>query len=256
MLTEDVKKIWEQNAEVYDERTKKQLSNEIGTKEGWADLVMSFAPQEGSLDILDCGTGPGFFPVALGERGHRVTGIDLSENMISAAKENVAAAGVKAELLVMDCQETVFEDESFDMVISRSLTWTLMDPPKAYREWKRLLKPGGRLVITDGNFYLHNHEETQMKRFQELNDRMIRERGVGIYKYNGGKDCFREIGKDLFMSSRRRPLWDLGCLMDLGFSNVFAIPDIRDHIPGAWPEDELDRAVSDLMPMFLVGAQK
>ena len=99
MLKEDVKEIWEQNAGVYDERTKKQLSNEMGTKEGWAELILSFAPQEGSLDILDCGTGAGFFPVALGERGHRVTGIDLSENMILAAKENAAAAHVKAELM-------------------------------------------------------------------------------------------------------------------------------------------------------------
>ena len=257
MWDQEIKQIWEENAEVWDIRVKKQLTDTQPVKEAWADLVLSCAPREGSLQILDCGTGPGLFPIALGERGHHVTGIDISENMITEAEQNIRAAHVDAELLVMDCQETAFPEEHFDMVISRSCTWTLSDPPKAYKEWKRILKRGGRLVIMDGNFYLHLHDKERLARFEDLNERMKKERGVGIFTHKDQKDSFSMIGKDLFMSSKHRPLWDLGYLMELGFSKVFAIPDIRSFIPGALDQaDELDRELSDLSPMFLVGAQK
>lgn len=250
-LEQEIKKVWDRSAEDYNERVRKQLSDERHVKEAWADLVLSRAPREGRLEILDCGTGPGFFPVALGERGHHVTGIDLSEKMIKEAAENVRAAQIEADLYVMDCQETRFPDESFDMVISRSITWTLSDPPKAYREWKRLLKAGGRLVILDGNFFLHLHDKERMARFTEIEERMKKERGTGAFA-----NCYDSINKDLFMSSRYRPLWDLGYLMEIGFSSVFAVPDIRSFIPDPEHMEEVDRELSDLIPMFLVGAEK
>jgi hypothetical protein len=58
------------------------------------------------------------------------------------------------------------------------------------------------------------------------------------------------------MSSKNRPLWDLGYLMEIGFSNVFAIPNIRGMVPDAANEDDINRKLSDLRPMFIVGAQK
>ena len=251
-LEQRIIQTWETGAAAYDERVKTQLSDSRRVKEAWADLVLSFAPREGTLDILDCGTGPGFFPVALGERGHHVTGIDISENMIKAARANLSASQVDAELFVMDCQRTDFPDERFDMVISRSITWTLSDPPKAYREWKRLLKKGGSLIIMDGNFFLHLYDEERGAAFQRLDSRMRTEKGTGIF----GEDRYAGIQNDLFMSRKKRPLWDLGYLMELGFSRVYAVPDIRGLIPDPEHMEEIDREVSDFMPMFLVGAQK
>ena len=43
----------------------------------------------------------------------------------------------------MDAENLRFADESFDVVISRNLTWTLPDVKSAYREWVRVLKKGG-----------------------------------------------------------------------------------------------------------------
>lgn len=69
-----------------------------------------------------------------------MTGIDITENMIHEAKENVKAAGLSADLMTMDCHNLNFPDETFDMVICRNITWTLDNPQKAYREWLRVLK--------------------------------------------------------------------------------------------------------------------
>ncbi len=259
-LNMEIKGIWEGDAGVYDEGVKKELTEQNTSSEAWADLVLSCAPAGGDgkpLNILDCGTGPGFFPVVLGRRGHHVTGIDLTENMIAKAKENIQAAGVTAEAIVMDCQKTDFPDETFDMVISRNITWTLSDPQKAYREWQRVLRPGGRLLIFDGNYYLHLFDEERMKTFRRLDERMKQERGRGIFSHSGAGDTFGEISSRLFMSSKNRPLWDLQYLMEIGFRWVFASPDIRKDMGREQEEtDELTREIHAFMPMFLVGAEK
>ena len=51
----------------------------------------------------------------------------------------------------MNAEALCFEDSSFDIVISRNLTWNLPDPDKAYAEWTRILKSGGLLLNYDAN---------------------------------------------------------------------------------------------------------
>jgi ubiquinone/menaquinone biosynthesis C-methylase UbiE len=256
MLEQEIKRIWEVDADHYDALVKNALHDDRHLTNAWAEMILSWAPRGGQLDILDCGTGPGFLTISLAEQGHHVTGIDISENMIEKASENVRNAKVNAELFVMDCQETAFPEESFDLVVSRAVTWTLSDPPKAYKEWKRLLKKGGRLIILDANVFLHLYDEERKTRFEQLDRRAKQERGHGIFSRGDEEDFFKSIKKDLFMSSKNRPLWDLGYLMEIGFSNVFAIPNIRGMVPDAANEDDINRKLSDLRPMFIVGAQK
>ena len=47
----------------------------------------------------------------------------------------------------MDSHQLSFDDNTFDLLINRNVTWTLYDPEQAYKEWYRVLKPGGRLLI-------------------------------------------------------------------------------------------------------------
>ena len=95
-----------------------------------------------------------------------MTGIDITENMIHEAKENVKAAGLSADLMTMDCHNLNFPDETFDMVICRNITWTLDDPQKAYKEWLRVLKKGGRLLVSDACWYLHLYDEEKKKIYE------------------------------------------------------------------------------------------
>ena len=170
MLNDEIKDYWEGESYVYSDIIKKSLDDE--GKNAWADLVLGNAPKKEKLEILDVGTGPGFFPVLLGEKGHHVTGIDITENMIRRAAENISAAGVKADLAVMDCQNIQYHDESFDLVVCRDLTWTLADPVKAYKEWTRVLRKGGVLLVFDACWYLHLFDEKRMKVFEEDNNNL------------------------------------------------------------------------------------
>ena len=44
------------------------------------------------------------------------------------------------------------------MIVSRNVTWTLYDPIHAFKQWHHVLKPGGKLVIFDANWHLHQFE--------------------------------------------------------------------------------------------------
>ena len=67
--------------------------------------------------------------------------------MIDHAEHMAAVLGLDARFLIMDAEETDFQDESFDVLVTRNLTWTLPHIARAYREWYRLLKPGGVLIM-------------------------------------------------------------------------------------------------------------
>ena len=159
MQNDKIKEYWEGEAGIYSEGIKAELQSE--TAENWRNLILEYAPEKEHLEILDVGCGPGFFEVTLGKEGHHVTGIDITENMIHEARENVKAAGLSADLMTMDCHNLQFPDETFDMVICRNITWTLDDPQKAYREWLRVLKKGGRLLVSDACWYLHLYDVSQ-----------------------------------------------------------------------------------------------
>ena len=145
MQNDKIKEYWEGEAGIYSEGIKAELKSE--TAENWKNLILEYAPEKEHLEVLDVGCGPGFFEIMLGKEGHHVTGIDITENMIHEAKENVKAAGLSADLMTMDCHNLNFPDETFDMVICRNITWTLDDPQKC-TEKRRTPFGIGRLLVS------------------------------------------------------------------------------------------------------------
>ena len=135
-----IKDFWEGEAQIYDEAIKEELKGKFAPQ--WKKLILDNSPKADRLKVLDIGTGPGFFPVLLAQEGHDVTGIDVTENMIKWAKHNAENCGVEATLLTMDTHKLDFEDNSFDVIVNRNVTWTLENPKDAYKEWMRVLKPG------------------------------------------------------------------------------------------------------------------
>lgn len=109
--------------------------------------------------ILDVGCGPGFFSVVLAGAGFSVTALDASAGMIDQARHRASVRGVCIETVQGDAQALPFSDNAFDCVCSRNLVWNLEDPRAAYREWLRVLKPGGVMLVFDGNHYRYLFDE-------------------------------------------------------------------------------------------------
>ena len=245
---EKIKDYWEGEAGVYSQGIQEELSG--FQREAWKRLVLENAPQKSVMKILDVGTGPGFFPIVLGKEGHWVTGIDLAENMIAQAKENRRIHGGTAELLVMDCQKLEFPDDSFDLILCRNLTWTLEDPLKAYREWRRVLKPGGRLLIFDACWYRYLYDKDLKRKYEENEEKVFEKYSQKIHNH-ADPEKGSQLGNRLYLSDKIRPLWDLEYLLKLKFKKVFAEADITDKVCSP-KEKELYR----LTPEFMVGAEK
>lgn len=143
------------------------ISSEFASfrKEAWKKQLLQHFDGKKNQKVLDIGTGPGFFACILSEEGQQVTAIDRSEGMLSHARNNAKHLGVNPEFLAMDVNQLEFEEESFDVIVSRNVTWTLEHPEKVYTEWKRLLKPGGKILIYDANWQLQFFDQELRKRF-------------------------------------------------------------------------------------------
>jgi ubiquinone/menaquinone biosynthesis C-methylase UbiE len=103
--------------------------------------------------VLDLGSGAGndcFVARALvGETG-KVTGLDLTEQMVSKARENCAKLNYNnVEFVVGDIESMPFEDKIFDVVISNCVLNLVPDKTKAFKEIFRVLKPGAHFCVSD-----------------------------------------------------------------------------------------------------------
>ncbi len=99
--------------------------------------------------VLDAGCGEGYNTRLFAQQGAHITGIDLSENMIRLAQEEEKQNPLGIDYNVASFTDlSIFEDNSFDTVLS---TMALMDGPgyeQALQEFYRVLKPGGSLFFS------------------------------------------------------------------------------------------------------------
>ena len=103
--------------------------------------------------VLDLGTGPGYLPIEIAKRSLaiKIVGIDLTLKLIQMAQKNALEAGLKDRLnfQVGNAASLLFDDASFDMVISTGMLHSLRDPVKVLIEIYRVLKKGGEAWIFD-----------------------------------------------------------------------------------------------------------
>src|SRR5207244_1320650 len=118
----------------------------------WDRILDLVVPRRSGLDALDAGCGTGFLSFELSARGHRVTGVDFAPAMIAEARRKAAERGLSVRFEEGDAEQLPFRPASLDLVISRHVLWTLPHPEAAIDEWKRVLRPGGRLVVVDSQF--------------------------------------------------------------------------------------------------------
>ena len=211
-LLEEIQNYWNHRYTGYSKVNQKEL--EGIQRERWKEQLKRLLSANQTLKVLDIGTGPGFFTIILEELGYTtITGIDVSEKMLEVAKENIQKYGKNnssIQLIQMDAQRLEFKSESFDIIVSRNLTWNLEKPQQAYSEWLRVLKPNGTLFIFDANWYAFLQNESLAKEFEEKRKRAIEEKLEDYWQGEGvDEEKMNWIVQQLPLTYQQRPQWDM-----------------------------------------------
>lgn len=125
--------------------------------------IASELEKEEYEDLLDCGCGTGPMISLLYEKdsSKKYTGLDITPRMIEVAK-NKNLEGVN--WVVGDCENLPFEENSFDAIICSNSFHHYPNPQKFFESAKRVLRPGGRLILQDYTapkfiLWIMNHTE-------------------------------------------------------------------------------------------------
>ena len=249
-LLQEIASYWGTRAEGYSEVNEKELAG--SQREAWLHVLEEQFPEKKKeeMKILDIGTGPGFFPMILSESGYTVAAVDYTEDMLEKAKENTKEYQSQIEFYRMDAQNLGFENNQFDVVISRNLTWNLEKPEQAYQEWMRVLKPGGVLLNFDANWYGYLYDE-EKKEAYEADRKKVEEQQLDDHYLCTDIDRMENIARQVPLSAMERPAWDTKVLESLGVCSIQTDSEIWKRV---WSEEERLNYAST--PMFLVRAEK
>lgn len=141
--------------------------------------------------ILDAGCAAGWYTEQLANRSAKVTAVDMSPAMTTATKRRV---GEKADVLCLDLVSVLpFKDESFDYIVSSLTLHYIEDWNPTFKEFLRILKPGGILL-----FSVH-HPLTDIKLSREMN----------YFETEAIVDKWKKQGKVYEVPFFRRPLSDI-----------------------------------------------
>jgi ubiquinone/menaquinone biosynthesis C-methylase UbiE len=159
-LKEEIRAYWSARAESFDLSYGHAIKSDREMRAFQRLISNSFGA--GPLDVLDLACGTGEITRALLSLRHRVTALDFSEAMLERAR---AKHGKAARFRLGDAERLLDDEASYDAAITRHLVWTLTDPEAAFAEWFRVLRPGGRLLVIDGDWVNRTRWQALVNRF-------------------------------------------------------------------------------------------
>ncbi len=252
---QEISRYWDVRAPSYSNGVRDEMAG--FERRAWTQLLSERLASLGNLSdlhVLDLGCGPGFFSILLARLGCRVDAVDASEGMLGQAHANAVRAGVENEITFHkgDIKLTCFNDDSFDAIVSRNVTWLLDEPLQAYGEWHRLLVPGGKMIAFDANWYRYLIDaETDRKRTADQRDSSVLEWSADAVATSVEERACEQIALRLPLTYELRPSWDAAVLTDLGYSSVLTDESVWRRV---WSRGEQLFYASS--PLFMIEAVK
>jgi ubiquinone/menaquinone biosynthesis C-methylase UbiE len=112
-----------------------------------AGHLVRFAGVRAGQSVLDVGCGTGVVAVTAARAGAKVTGLDLTPELLAQARQSAPLAGVEVAWHEGDAESLPFPDAAFDVVLSQFGHMFAPRPEVVTKEMLRVLKPGGRIAF-------------------------------------------------------------------------------------------------------------
>lgn len=140
MKSKSVKALYDRISEKYHENRPRAISD-------YTELpaVMSLVGNVKGKRVLDAGCGPGRHSKRLVDKGARVTGIDISPEMVSIAGKY---CNNRADIFQADFEQVRFKPASFELIIASLCLMYSKDITTVFKNFKRWLKPKGRVIFS------------------------------------------------------------------------------------------------------------
>lgn len=165
-VKELVRRHWNRRAAGFDREASHGLLNDAQAR-AWQRLIARLAGPA-ALDVLDIGCGTGFLSLLFAAQHHRVTGIDVAPTMLARARAKAQAQGLVIRFIEADAEAPALAAASQDLIVERHVIWTLPHPEAALDAWRRLLRPGGRLMLIEG----HWGPDERRGEYNQIHDRL------------------------------------------------------------------------------------
>jgi trans-aconitate methyltransferase len=136
---------WDSEAPTFDDEPDHGLTDPL-TRAAWRDLLLGVLPPA-PAEVVDLGCGTGTLTRLLTDEGFTVDGLDFSAE-INRARTKVP----EARFVVGDAADPALQEQSYDVVLSRHVLWAMPNPCQAFARWVDLLRPGGVVVLVEGNW--------------------------------------------------------------------------------------------------------
>lgn len=153
--------------------------------------------------FLDAGCGSCAHSVRLARRGFKVKAVDFSESALQMAQQSVAASGVQDQITLgrESLLELSFEDNSFDYVVCWGVLMHIPEVHRAVAELARVVRPGGFLVISEGNKF--SLEAVGMRNLKSL----LRRESARVNETPAGVEYWKDKDGDALVTRQANVRW-------------------------------------------------
>ena len=167
------------------------------------DLVADALGAPPGATVLDVGCGSCAHSVRLARRGFHVHAVDFSESALKMAAEHLRAQGLEDRVTLgrENILQLSFPDESFDYVVCWGVLMHIPDVARAVEELARVVRPGGRLVVSEGN--MRSLEAVTLRGLK----RLLGKEKAEVKRTPAGMEFWKTNGDDALVTRQADVRW-------------------------------------------------